>query len=112
LTRIGRQDGDDVKVGEVLGVIEESAAGAAASGAPEPPPAQEPKETEKTRATPTAQKDGGEHDVDLSRVRGTGDAGRVMRRDVEQAAAGSGNTKGDSAPAALPATATRTHEQH
>src|SRR5215210_1750341 len=34
LKRIDRKDGDDVKVGEVLGVIEESATGAAAPPAP------------------------------------------------------------------------------
>jgi 2-oxoglutarate dehydrogenase E2 component (dihydrolipoamide succinyltransferase) len=97
LKRIDRKDGDDVKVGEVLGVIEDSAAGAvqpkedqAASR-----PGGEPKvASEKTRSTPTARKAAEEHEVDLSRVRGSGDAGRVMRRDVEQAAAGGGNGKG------------------
>ena len=116
LARIDRKDGDDVKVGEVLGVIDDAAAGtgpAKASGAPasapsapapaaapaaaparppaaplkaEPAPARS--ETAKTRATPTARKAAEEHEVDLSRVRGSGDAGRVMRRDVEQAAGG------------------------
>ena len=109
LKRIDRKDGEDVKVGEVLGVIEDAVAGAteqrapaASSPTPRPspqPPAQgrtAPAEakaitTEKTRSTPTARKAAQEHEVDLSRVRGSGDAGRVMRRDVEQAAAVSGN---------------------
>jgi 2-oxoglutarate dehydrogenase E2 component (dihydrolipoamide succinyltransferase) len=92
LSRIDRKDGDDVKVGEVLGVIDESAKGAAAA----PAAASTAKETtsaapaaESTRsprATPTARKAAEEHDVDLARVRGSGDGGRVMRRDVEQAA--------------------------
>jgi 2-oxoglutarate dehydrogenase E2 component (dihydrolipoamide succinyltransferase) len=118
LSRIDRQDGDDVKVGEVLGIIDEAAAGAsqgpAASaeavragpvpdrgapgsgdrGAPgssaEPgrPGSTDPGKTEpaRTRATPTARKAAEEREVDLRRVRGSGDAGRVMRRDVEQAA--------------------------
>ena len=47
--------------------------------------------TERTRSTPAARKAAEDRDVDLSRVRGSGDAGRVMRRDVEQAAAGGGN---------------------
>jgi 2-oxoglutarate dehydrogenase E2 component (dihydrolipoamide succinyltransferase) len=90
LSRIDRKDGDDVKVGEVLGVLDESAKGAAAPTAAavkEAKDAEEKDAKEKTpRATPTARKAAEEHDVDLSRVRGSGDAGRVMRRDVEQAA--------------------------
>ena len=107
LKRIDRKDGDDVKVGEVLGVIDDAAAGAgkkadakaeetpaAAKLAPAKPAPEARVASEKTRATPTARKAAEEHEVDLSRVRGSGDAGRVMRRDVEQAAAGSGNGKG------------------
>jgi 2-oxoglutarate dehydrogenase E2 component (dihydrolipoamide succinyltransferase) len=45
------------------------------------------------RATPTARKAAAQHEVDLARVKGSGDAGRVMRRDVEQAAASAGNGK-------------------
>jgi 2-oxoglutarate dehydrogenase E2 component (dihydrolipoamide succinyltransferase) len=113
LSRIARQDGEDVKVGEVLGVIEEAAPGqaakpAASSGdgaavAPAVPDAnrqvtpgqQAPAQRQAAapapagkapRATPTARKAAAEHEVDLSIVRGSGDAGRVMRRDVEQAA--------------------------
>ena len=109
LTRIDRKDGEDVKVGEVLGVIEEGAAAAppSASGAvPQPtsapaPAAAKAAPAEKTRATPTARKAAEEHEVDLSRVRGSGDAGRVMKRDVEQAAAGSGNGRGTQAADAV-----------
>jgi 2-oxoglutarate dehydrogenase E2 component (dihydrolipoamide succinyltransferase) len=50
------------------------------------------------RATPTAKNAAEAHDVDLARVRGSGDAGRVMRRDVEQAAGTGGNGKGAAAP--------------
>jgi 2-oxoglutarate dehydrogenase E2 component (dihydrolipoamide succinyltransferase) len=109
LKRIDRKDGEDVKVGEVLGVIEDAVAGATEQRAPAAPPAAaqpsaprppaqartapDAKVTsaEKTRSTPTARKAAQEHEVDLSRVQGSGDAGRVMRRDVEKAAAGSGN---------------------
>jgi len=99
LSRIAHQDGADVKVGEVLGTIEESAAtGAAASVEKQPaaaaatPPATAAGkgdgkgEARGPRATPTARKAAEEHEVDLTRVRGSGDGGRVMRRDVEQAA--------------------------
>jgi 2-oxoglutarate dehydrogenase E2 component (dihydrolipoamide succinyltransferase) len=125
LSRISRQDGEDVKVGEVLGVIEEAAAGKggrptgpgaggtqAAAPAPEAnrqvsasqqAPAQRqaaapaPAPAKGPRATPTARKAAEEHEVDLSSVRGSGDGGRVMRRDVEQAARGTDTSQ----PAAL-----------
>jgi len=100
LKRIDRKDGEDVKVGEVLGVIEDatgaSAQATATPAAAAPKPAEDSK-AERTRSTPTARKAAEEHDVDLTRVRGTGDAGRVMRRDVEQAATG-GNGKSATAP--------------
>ncbi|HET7617660.1 MAG TPA: 2-oxoglutarate dehydrogenase complex dihydrolipoyllysine-residue succinyltransferase [Vicinamibacterales bacterium] len=111
LSRIAHQDGADVKVGDVLGTIDEAAAGAAASGAKpaaesapaEAKPAEakpaaaapakgkaEPAvaapEGDRTRATPAARRAAARHEVDLASVRGSGDAGRVMRRDVEQAA--------------------------
>ena len=91
LSRIERKDGEDVKVGEVLGVIDDAAKepGAAAKD-PEPAaPAAEPAghaEPARQRATPTARKAAQRNDVDLSRVQGTGDAGRVMKRDVEKVA--------------------------
>jgi 2-oxoglutarate dehydrogenase E2 component (dihydrolipoamide succinyltransferase) len=107
LKRIDRKDGEDVKVGEVLGVIEDSAgatqqpaAAAPAAPAKDAPADARASSSEKTRSTPTARKAAQEHEVDLSRVRGSGDAGRVMRRDVEQAATG-GNGR-DTAPAATP----------
>jgi 2-oxoglutarate dehydrogenase E2 component (dihydrolipoamide succinyltransferase) len=89
LKKIERPDGADVKVGEVLGVIDE--AQSAQSGEAQKP--QSPQKAEsapgpaaaKTRATPTARKAAEERDVDLAKVKGSGDAGRVMRRDVEQA---------------------------
>ena len=108
LSRIDRRDGEDVKVGEVLGVIEEAkgageGAPAAAPRAVEatpaasvPPVASTPAQEKTLRATPTARKAAEQHEVDLSRVKGSGDAGRVMRRDVEQAAGG-GNGQGAAA---------------
>jgi 2-oxoglutarate dehydrogenase E2 component (dihydrolipoamide succinyltransferase) len=114
LSRIDRRDGEDVKVGEVLGQVSEAAGDAPAAPQPQAPPqtqaapaatpaVEAPVETEtkgkapagKSRATPTARKAAEQHEVDLSRVRGSGDAGRVMRRDVEQAA-------GQTAPAPAP----------
>ena len=119
LARIDRRDGEDVKVGEVLGVIEDAVAGdrpaadqkAAAKAAADPKVVSEPKPAsgakaspdgksaadataaaDKTRSTPTARRAAEDKAVDLSQVRGSGDAGRVMRRDVEAAAAGGAET--------------------
>jgi 2-oxoglutarate dehydrogenase E2 component (dihydrolipoamide succinyltransferase) len=80
LSRIERKDGEDVKVGEVLGVIDESAASAPA------PEETRPSATSgsRSRATPAARKAAEQNAVDLARVQGTGDAGRVMKRDVEK----------------------------
>src|SRR5205823_12300226 len=101
LSRIDHTDGADVKVGEVLGVIEERGASTGASRAEgqEASPAkageatvkasaavQGPADKDKTRATPTARKAAQQNEVDLKQVRGGGDAGRVRRGDVEQAA--------------------------
>src|SRR5229473_1772129 len=43
-------------------------------------------EVERTRATPAARNVAQQDAVDLSQVRGSGEAGRVMKRDVEAAA--------------------------
>jgi 2-oxoglutarate dehydrogenase E2 component (dihydrolipoamide succinyltransferase) len=89
----------------VLGVIDEGKE-AARPAAPAPPAkaaAPAPAEAGRSpRATPTARKAAEQHEVDLSRVRGSGDAGRVMRRDVEEAAAGGGNGRGAAVPAEAP----------
>jgi 2-oxoglutarate dehydrogenase E2 component (dihydrolipoamide succinyltransferase) len=146
IARIDRNAGDDVKVGEVLGVIEEGEApakreepaaaepaaapasaagkapvGAALAAAPEQraeaPLAAAPEQraeaplvaapeqrvgaalaaapdrsdtparsdTAKTRATPAAKNAAADQGVDLAKLKGSGDAGRVMRRDVESA---------------------------
>jgi 2-oxoglutarate dehydrogenase E2 component (dihydrolipoamide succinyltransferase) len=116
LSRIDRKDGDDVKVGEVLGVIDEAAAGKSDGSASAPktagqdarpaaaaaPPTAAASAQRSPRATPTARKAAEEHEVDLAQVRGSGDGGRVMRRDVEEAA---GTAASASAPKAAPAPA-------
>ena len=90
LSRIDRKDGEDVKVGEVLGVIEDGAGAAAKKKDKGAEPAAAAAEAEakgaRSRATPTAKKAAERNEVDLSSVQGTGDAGRVMKRDVERAA--------------------------
>lgn len=98
LSRIDHPDGADVKIGEVLGVVDESAsavASTAPAAAAPAAPAAAPADTEKTRATPTAKKAAEQNDINLASVKGSGVAGRVMKSDVEQAAKGA-------APAAVP----------
>ncbi len=114
LSRIDRKDGDDVKVGEVLGILDDSAKGAAT---PSPVDAEAPKveaasDAARTpRATPTAKKAAAANDVDLASLRGSGDGGRVMKRDVEMAsgaaekASGAAEKAAGASPAAPPADA-------
>jgi 2-oxoglutarate dehydrogenase E2 component (dihydrolipoamide succinyltransferase) len=102
LSRIDRKDGEDVKVGEVLGLLDESAKGAAAPAAApaEAPKAEAPKPepSRAAKATPTAKKAAAANEVDIASVRGSGDGGRVMRRDVEKAA----SEPAPAAPASAP----------
>ncbi len=104
LSRIDHQAGADVKIGEVLGLVDESGAAAAAPGAATPVPAPAAAavapDTDKTRATPTAKKAAEQNEVNIAAVKGTGVAGRVTKSDVEQAAKGTAPAK---APAPAPA---------
>jgi 2-oxoglutarate dehydrogenase E2 component (dihydrolipoamide succinyltransferase) len=108
LARIEKQEGEDVKIGDVLGVIEEAPAEekAAAKGGEEKPaekgetvevgfkqeakvaaaeePGQETVETAPKRmVTPLARRIAEEHGVDLSRIQPSDAAGRIRQRDVE-----------------------------
>ena len=97
LGKIAHGDGADVKVGEVLGVIEDGQGGvspaAAASERPvkaEAAPAASAKPAsgqpeEKKKATPAARNAAQQNAVDLKQVPGSGAAGRVMKKDVEAA---------------------------
>lgn len=101
LLEVKRGEGEDVLVGDVLGVIGDGDATAASSAQAAPPqtpaqqqpqprespaaPAAAPAETanaSRDRSTPTARKMAKDHAVDLNAVTGTGDAGRVTKRDV------------------------------
>ncbi|MPZ17865.1 MAG: 2-oxoglutarate dehydrogenase complex dihydrolipoyllysine-residue succinyltransferase [Luteitalea sp.] len=90
LAKIVRQAGEDVKVGEQLGTIEESQE--AGVGKPETgsgkqetglPRRSSPEASEGGRTTPTAKRVAAAHAVDVATVPPSGEAGRVMRRDVE-----------------------------
>jgi 2-oxoglutarate dehydrogenase E2 component (dihydrolipoamide succinyltransferase) len=110
LGKIAHGDGADVKVGEVLGVIDDSTSAASTvdtgEGAKRPSPAEAAPaakaESEKKRSTPAARNVAQQNAVDLKQVPGSGDAGRVMKRDVESAFAATPD-KAAARPAAQPA---------
>jgi 2-oxoglutarate dehydrogenase E2 component (dihydrolipoamide succinyltransferase) len=98
IASIKRQEGEDVKIGELLAIVDESAAEKAAAGgngasssattAPAPAPAHaEAPPAEAPKATPTARRMAKDHEVNLGAVQGTGAAGRVMKQDVANAIA-------------------------
>ena len=124
LASIKRREGEDVKIGELLGVVDETAAAAAAAPAtqtgngasgngsttaaktttPAPStsapsaPARAPSPAADMKATPTARRIAREHDVDLGAVQGSGSAGRVMKQDVQGAIGASGAIGAKGAP--------------
>ena len=104
ITSIARKEGEDVKIGELLAVVDENGAGGAPSAAAQsgngakataPPaaasvPAEQPAPAapaEQPKATPTARRMAQDHEVDLGGVQGTGSAGRVTKQDVKNAIA-------------------------
>jgi 2-oxoglutarate dehydrogenase E2 component (dihydrolipoamide succinyltransferase) len=111
IASIKHQVGDDVKIGELLAVLDDSAGAAAippsgngSKGVEAPAsPAQE------RRATPTARRIAEDHDVNLASIQGSGAAGRVMKHDVEKAIgpAAPAPAKAAQPPSPQPAAATR-----
>ena len=99
LVSIAHPEGADVKVGEVIGVLEAGDGPGAtapvavpAQTAPASPvasaaPSQAAAKAADTRATPTARRMAETHQVKLESVPGTGAAGRVTKADVTQALA-------------------------
>jgi len=105
ITSIARKEGEDVKIGELLAVVDENGAGApppaaaqsgngskAASQSAPSAPAEQPK------TTPTARRMAQDHEVDLGGVQGTGSAGRVTKQDVKNAIAPPAPTRDTLAP--------------
>jgi len=117
ITSIARKEGEDVKIGELLAVVDENGAGApaaaspgaaqpgngskaaAAAAAPAPAAASAPAApAEQPKATPTARRMAQDHEVDLGGVQGTGSAGRVTKQDVRNAIAPPAPTSDKLAP--------------
>jgi 2-oxoglutarate dehydrogenase E2 component (dihydrolipoamide succinyltransferase) len=90
ISSIKHPEGDDVKVGELLAVVDESTAGESSRpvakketpSEPPPEPTREPPQ-DTPRATPTARRVAEEHNVNLREVAGSGTAGRVTKQDVQ-----------------------------
>jgi len=103
LTSIKHPEGADVKVGEVLAVLDPSKASAAPAPAPAAPAAASPAaETAAPKATPAAKNVAKEHAVSLAAVPASGP--RVTKQDVREFVAASAPAPAaKAAPAAAPA---------
>ena len=103
IASIARQEGEDVKIGELLATIDDSGT-AATAPATEPSPAPSSGgngsggTATENRATPTARRMARDHDVDLGTVQGSGAAGRVTKQDVQKAMSPSAPTSNKVAP--------------
>jgi 2-oxoglutarate dehydrogenase E2 component (dihydrolipoamide succinyltransferase) len=105
IASIARQEGEDVKIGEVLAVVDDSSAAA-------PAPTAAPAATEAAtsggngsggaaaegRATATARRTAKDNDKDLGAVQGSGAGGRVTNQDVQKAIAPPAPTRSTVAP--------------
>jgi len=88
LGKIAHGEGADVKVGEVLAVLEEGTGAAAAAPPPQARPASPSAAAETgVRATPTARNVAKDQNVKLESVPGSGASGRVTKHDVLKAGA-------------------------
>src|SRR5258705_268755 len=115
IASIKHKEGDDVKIGELLAVVDESAPAPAVTPAgngskasqPAPPtqsapPASPAQPASTSRATPTARRIAEDHDVNLASIQGSGAAGRVMKQDVEKAIVPAAKPAPAPAPVAQP----------
>ena len=117
IASIARKEGEDVKIGELLAVVDESgtAPSSAPSSVPAPPPAAAAAPATQasapapggngsagaatdSRATPTARRMAKDNDVDLGTVQGSGAAGRVTKQDVQKAIAPPAPVRSAAAP--------------
>jgi 2-oxoglutarate dehydrogenase E2 component (dihydrolipoamide succinyltransferase) len=84
ISKITRQQGEDVRVGDVIGMIEEVAETASPT-----PPVQAPtppvtSESEAEKVTPVARRLAEEHGVDVGQIKPSDPRGRVTKEDVQR----------------------------
>ena len=120
LVRQAVTEGDTVGVGDVIGVIDEAAKAEAAApaaepeaAAPGPKAAAEPVSEPAAKAAPgghpmpSARAEAARLGVDLAEVQGSGPGGRIVKEDVQKAAAAAPARTAAPAPAPAPAAAAR-----
>ena len=120
LSSIKRAEEEDVKVGDLLAVIQDGPPSSPAGGSkvPQESPRQQMASdaapaTEEPRATPTARKMARAHDVSLDSVKGSGASGRVTKQDIQTALApAQAASRGPATPpAGLPAASSQAPAQ-
>jgi 2-oxoglutarate dehydrogenase E2 component (dihydrolipoamide succinyltransferase) len=85
LVKIIRAAGEDVKIGDVLGTIEEAAVGTVPTPVkPETKAAVETKPVPETKVTPVAHRMAEQNAVDLAQVAPSGPGGRTTKNDVQR----------------------------
>ena len=85
ITSIARQEGDDVKVGELLAILDAAGTATVAATPAATPTAKAAGKADDAKATPTARTMAKAHAVNIDAVQGSGSAGRVMKQDVQNA---------------------------
>ena len=95
LSRIGRQEGEDVKIGDELGVISDAKDSETQTVSSKPAPREVPekaaetqdepraKPADKAKATPSARRLAQEHHLDLNQISGSGSGNQITLQDVQ-----------------------------
>lgn len=105
LTQIQKATGSDVKIGDVLGVIDESAEASVSIpdiGTTTAPADDYDDANHEERVTPVARRLAREAGLDVSTAHGTGPGGRITRQDIEQLIAKQATPLPTQVPSAMP----------
>lgn len=97
VVQVLKKPGDTASIGEVLGLVDESA------HKPEKPAQKAEKTVEEPRIMPAAQRALAESGLRAEEVQATGPGGRVLKEDVQRAAAAPATPPPSKAPASTPA---------